>query len=96
MTDDELRDLFEPFGEVESAAIITNRDTGRSRGFGFVEMIDDTAAGVAIGALNEKDIGGRALVVNQARPRTDRGDNGGGGRGRGRGRGGDGDGDRGY
>ncbi len=72
MSDGELRTLFEEYGTVESADIITNRESGRSRGFGFVEMQDDTQAGAAIEALNSRDIDGRPLVVNQARPREDR------------------------
>jgi len=74
---EELEQLFSEFGEVASVNIITDRDTGRSRGFGFVEMADDAAAAKAIEALNGKEMDGRALTVNEARPRTDRG----GGRG---------------
>src|SRR5712672_1967422 len=81
MTEAELRTLFEPFGNVESASIVTDRDTGRSRGFGFVEMPDDGEAEKAITALNGKDSGGRALTVNDARPKVDRGQRGGGGGG---------------
>lgn len=80
MNDGELRTLFEEFGAVESAVIITNRETGRSRGFGFVEMQDDTQATGAIEALNSRDIDGRPLVVNKARPREERPRDGGGGR----------------
>ncbi len=82
MNDAELRTLFEEYGAVESADIITNRETGRSRGFGFVEMQDETQATAAIAALNSRDIDGRPLVVNQARPREDRQRDGGGDRGR--------------
>jgi len=64
----DLEALFTQFGEVESAAVITDRETGRSRGFGFVEMPDD-AANEAIESLNGSDYGGRPLTVNQARPR---------------------------
>ena len=64
----DLEALFAQYGEVESAAVITDRDTGRSRGFGFVEM-PDAAANEAIEALNGSDYGGRQLTVNQARPR---------------------------
>lgn len=71
-TDDELRELFEEFGEVASASVILDRDTGRSRGFGFVEMPSQAEAEAAISALNQKDLGGRALNVNQARPRGER------------------------
>lgn len=73
MTEAELRSMFEPYGGVESALVVTDRDTGRSRGFGFVEMRDDAAAEKAIAALNGKDSGGRPLTVNEARPKTERG-----------------------
>ena len=74
-----MEELFSPFGEVRSAQVIQDRDTGRSKGFGFVEMANDNAALEAIQALNEKEHDGRPLTVNEARPREDRG--GGGGRG---------------
>ena len=84
MTEPELRALFEPFGSIESASIATDRDTGRSRGFGFVQMANDAEAEKAMAALNGKDSGGRALTVNEARPQTPRsggfGSGGGGGR----------------
>jgi len=81
-TDDAgLRAAFEPFGEVTSAQVVTDRETGRSRGFGFVVMPDDEQARAAIAALNGQDLDGRKLNVNEARPRTDRGPGGGGGRG---------------
>jgi len=64
--------MFEEFGTVETADIITNRESGRSRGFGFVEMQDETQANAAIASLNSRDVNGRPLVVNQARPREDR------------------------
>jgi cold-inducible RNA-binding protein len=67
-TEADLTGLFETHGSVESARIITDRDTGRSRGFGFVEMSDDAAAEKAIDQLNGKEVGGRALTVNEARP----------------------------
>jgi cold-inducible RNA-binding protein len=67
-TSDELRELFAEHGQVDSAAVIMDRDTGRSRGFGFVEMPDD-AGRTAIEALNGTEIGGRRLNVNEARPR---------------------------
>ena len=76
-TDGELRELFEPYGAVESATIITDRHTGRSRGFGFVEMNDPEEARKAMEALNESMVGGRPIVVNEARQRQDRGDRGG-------------------
>ena len=81
-TEDQIRDLFGAHGSVESVAIITDRATGRSRGFGFVEMTDDAEAAAAIEALNGTDLLGRALTVNEARPRPERGGGGGGGRGR--------------
>jgi RNA recognition motif-containing protein len=72
-TEDGIRDLFSQHGRVDSVAIITDRDSGRSRGFGFVEMPDDGEARAAMEALNGKEFDGRALTVNEARPRTDRG-----------------------
>ncbi len=72
MDDGELREVFEQFGTVDSARIITDRETGRSKGFGFVEMPDDEAANTAIEALNGKEVGGRTLRVNEARPREPR------------------------
>jgi RNA recognition motif-containing protein len=71
-TEDELRDLFSAFGEISQVRIMTDRDTGRSRGFAFVEMADDEAAERAIAALNGKDFGGRALTINEARPKPER------------------------
>jgi len=72
-TEEELAQLFEPFGTVYQARIATDRDTGRSRGFGFVEMPDDAEGERAIEALNGTSLGGRALTVNEARPRQERG-----------------------
>ena len=69
-TEEELRQLFEPYGAVESAKLTTDRDTGRSRGFGFIEMTSDSEAETAIAGLNGSQMGGRALVVNEARPKT--------------------------
>lgn len=80
----DLEQLFAPHGTVQSAQVIQDRDTGRSKGFAFVEMNSDAEAQAAISALNGQDHGGRALTVNEARPREDRG--GGGGRGYGKGR----------
>src|SRR6478672_2656064 len=77
----ELEQLFSQHGQVVSAQIINDRDTGRSKGFGFVEMANDDEAEAAIAALNGQEHGGRALTVNEARPREDRGGGGGGGRG---------------
>jgi cold-inducible RNA-binding protein len=71
-TDDELRGLFEEFGEVSSASVIQDRESGRSRGFGFVEMPNDGEAQAAINALNGRDMQGRSLRVNEARPREER------------------------
>ncbi len=78
MSEQELRSLFEPFGAIESATIATDRDTGRSRGFGFVAMTNDEEAEKAMTALNGKDSGGRALTVNEAKPQTPRSGGGGG------------------
>lgn len=75
----QLEEMFGQFGQVVSAQIINDRDTGRSKGFGFVEMSSDEEAQAAIAGLNGQEHGGRALTVNEARPREDRG--GGGGRG---------------
>lgn len=88
-TEDELRQLFEPHGAVESAKLATDRESGRSRGFGFVEMTSDQEAESAISALNGAQVGGRALVVNEARPKASGFGDGGrrpGGRGGDRGR----------
>ena len=79
VTDSTLSQLFEAHGTVQSAQVIMDRDTGRSKGFGFVEMGSDAEAQAAIQALNGKEVEGRALTVNEAKPREDRG--GGGGRG---------------
>lgn len=88
-TEAELRQAFEAFGQVASAAIIKDKYTGESRGFGFVEMPNAAEAQAAIAGLNGKELGGRTLNVNEARPREDRGGRGGGyGRGGGGGRGG--------
>jgi cold-inducible RNA-binding protein len=76
-TEEEVQDLFSPHGEIVSVAMITDRETGRFRGFCFVEM-EDAAADAAIAALNEQDVGGRPLRVNEARPREERGRQGGG------------------
>jgi RNA recognition motif-containing protein len=72
-TEDDLRELFQPYGNVESVAVVTDRDTGRSRGFGFVEMPDRAQAEKAIEGLNGKQVGGRTLNINEARPKTDNG-----------------------
>jgi cold-inducible RNA-binding protein len=87
--EDELRQAFEAYGQVDRVSIMTDRDTGRSRGFGFVEMASNDDGEKAITALNGSQIGGRTINVNEARPKTDRGSGGGGGGGGGRDRGGD-------
>jgi cold-inducible RNA-binding protein len=81
-TEDQLRSMFENYGAVDRVIIITDRDTGRSRGFAFVEMPGDEEAGRAIEALNGQDLNGRTINVNEARPKSDRGGFGGGGGGR--------------
>ena len=82
-TEADLSDMFGAIGQVESVQIITDRDTGRSKGFGFVQMADDAAAEKAIEQLNGKEVGGRNLTVNEARPmqKRDFGGRGGGGGG---------------
>ena len=81
-TDNTIRSLFETHGAVEKVNVVTDRDTGRSKGFGFVEMTDDAEAQRAITALSGREVDGRALTVNEARPKTDRSTGGGGGRSR--------------
>jgi RNA recognition motif-containing protein len=81
VTDSDLTKMFEAHGTVESAQIIMDRDTGRSKGFGFVEMKTEQEAQAAIAALNGQDAGGRALTVNEAKPRAEGGRGGSGGRG---------------
>lgn len=87
-TSEELKEAFSACGTVESASVIEDRDTGRSRGFAFVEMATPEEAAAAIEQFNGKDFGGRNLTVNEAKPRTDRGSGGRGGYGGGGGRGG--------
>ncbi len=72
MTQEDLRELFAEFGEVTSAKIIEDRETGRPKGFGFVEMADNAAAQEAIDSLNDKEVMGRGIKVNEARPREER------------------------
>jgi RNA recognition motif-containing protein len=103
VTDSTLEQMFAAFGTVQSAQVIMDRDTGRSKGFGFVEMGSDQEAQAAITGLNGKDVDGRSLTVNEARPKEDRGGGGGrggfgggGGGGGGGGRGGHGGGGRRY
>src|SRR5437868_9060633 len=95
VTDAELEAMFAAHGTVQSAQVIMDRDTGRSKGFGFVEMGNDQEAQAAIQALNGSEQGGRSLTVNEARPKTDGGGRGGGGGG-GYGGGGGGGGRGGY
>lgn len=87
-SENDLRDAFSGYGEVASAKVIMDRDTGRSKGFGFVEFNDDDSARKAMSALNGTDFKGRNLTVNEARPQTDRPRGGGEGRSRGGFRGG--------
>ncbi len=87
-TERDLQEAFEAYGQVSSTSVITDRETGRSRGFGFVEMPTEGEARAAIEGLNDKDLHGRALKVNEARPRGSGGGGGGGGGGYNRGRGG--------
>ena len=80
-TEDEVRDLFAGFGEVSRVHLVNDRETGRPRGFGFVEMADDGAAQKAIESLDQSDLGGRTLRINEAQPREPRSGGGGGGGG---------------
>jgi len=80
-TEDELRQAFEAYGAVERVSILTDRDTGRSRGFGFVEMASNEDGEKAIAAMNGAQLGGRTINVNEARPKADRPSGGGGGGG---------------
>lgn len=82
ISDDDIRKIFEPFGEVGEVNIIIDRMSGRSKGFGFVEMANDDEGQKAIDDLNGTDLGGRQLNVNKARPRVERDNRGGGGGGR--------------
>src|ERR1041384_6725650 len=79
--EEQLSQIFSPYGEVASVKVITDRETGRSKGFGFVEMNDNEAAKKAIEELNEAELGGRTITVNEARPMEQRSGGGGGGRG---------------
>jgi RNA recognition motif-containing protein len=92
VSSEQLQDLFEQYGTVSSATVLSDRETGRSRGFGFVEMLNDDEADAAIENLDGQDFDGRRLTVNEARPRTP-GGGGGGHRGGGGSRGGGGYGD---
>jgi RNA recognition motif-containing protein len=95
-TNADLEQMFGAFGSVQSAQVIMDRDTGRSKGFGFVEMSSDAEAQDAIAGLSGKSVGGRNLTVNEAKPREDRGGGGGGGGGGRGGYGGGGGGRGGY
>jgi RNA recognition motif-containing protein len=83
-TEDAVRSMFEAYGTVDRVSLITDRDTGQARGFGFVEMSNDAEAERAISELNGRELDGRALNINEARPKTDRGGGGGYGGGGGR------------
>jgi|ERR1700686_2261172 RNA recognition motif-containing protein len=86
-TDDAVRTMFEAYGTVDRASVVTDRDSGRSKGFAFVEMPNDAEGERAIAALNGKELNGRALTINEARPKAEGGSRGGGGGGGGRDRG---------
>lgn len=96
VTSSQLEEMFSEYGNVASAEVISDRETGRSKGFGFVEMSSDEEAKAAAAGLNDSVHDGRPLVVNEARPREERGGGGGGGRGGGGYRGGGGGGGRRY
>jgi cold-inducible RNA-binding protein len=81
INDEELEKTFSEFGTVTSAAVIKDRDSGQSKGFGFVEMSDDAEAKKAMAELNGKEVSGRSIMVNEARPQEDRRSGGGGGNG---------------
>jgi cold-inducible RNA-binding protein len=78
-TEDSVRSMFESYGTVDRVNVVTDRDTGQARGFAFVEMSVDAEGNAAINGLNGRDLDGRTLNVNEARPKTDRGSGGGGG-----------------
>jgi cold-inducible RNA-binding protein len=82
MTEDRLRELFTPFGEPDSVSVISDRQTGQAKGFGFVEFSDASQAKAAMAALDKKEVDGRALTVNEARPKAAGTGGGGGARGR--------------
>ncbi len=79
-TEDGVRSMFEAYGAVDRVSIVTDRDTGQPKGFGFVEMTNDAEAEKAISELNGTELNGRALTINEARPKTERSGGGGGGR----------------
>ncbi len=78
-TEDTVRSMFESYGTVDRVSVVTDRETGRAKGFGFVEMSNDSEGDQAIAALNGRELDGRAMNVNEARPKEDRGGGGGGG-----------------
>ena len=78
-TEDSVRSMFEAYGTVDRVSIVTDRDTGQPKGFGFIEMANDAEAEKAISALNGTELNGRALTINEARPKTERAGGGGGG-----------------
>jgi RNA recognition motif-containing protein len=78
-TEDAVRSMFETYGAVDRVSIVTDRDTGQARGFGFVEMSNNAEGDQAIAGLSGRDLDGRALTVNEARPKAERGNGGGGG-----------------
>ncbi len=80
-SDEDLRKAFAPYGDIEDAVVLKDRDTGRSRGFGFVTFVNDSDAESAVSSMNEADIGGRNIVVNEARPPESRPQGGGNGGG---------------
>ncbi len=88
VTEDSIRAMFEAYGTVDRVSVVKDRDTGQARGFGFVEMSNDAEGNRAISELNGRELDGRALNINEARPKEDRGGGGGGGGGRGKGGGG--------
>jgi cold-inducible RNA-binding protein len=77
-TEDSVRSMFEAYGAIDRVSIVTDRDTGQARGFGFVEMTNDAEGDRAISELNGRDLDGRAINVNEARPKAERGNSGGG------------------
>jgi len=81
-TEEQIREMFQPYGAIEKINVVRDQDSGQPRGFAFVEMNNDEEAGKAIAGVNGSTVGGRALIVNEARPKVERGSGGGGGRGK--------------
>jgi cold-inducible RNA-binding protein len=81
-TEEQIREMFQPYGAIEKINVVRDQDSGQPRGFAFVEMNNDEEAGKAIAGVNGATVGGRALIVNEARPKVERGSGGGGGRGK--------------